>query len=247
MRSTSPPKSAWPGVSTILMRVPSHSTLVHLARMVMPRSRSRSLESMRALGHVLVLAHRTGLLQQLVDQRRLAMVDMGDDGDIADIHWACALETLAYRGRIRQEQPAGNLANCDGFEVPRRVEAINRHNGANRSRKTRLRLQRRCGRYNVGSVLFVRHRMANALMMSDNGKHERRARHNHALELATAANYRSNFQALSAGRKSRTMEKSQACRSHEKRAVTRKNCCETSQLAASVLRDRRPGPACTAP
>ena len=46
MRSTSPPKSAWPGVSTMLMRVPFQSTEVHLARMVMPRSRSRSLESM---------------------------------------------------------------------------------------------------------------------------------------------------------------------------------------------------------
>ena len=40
----------------------------------------------RALRHVLVLAHRARLLQQLVDQRRLAMVDMGDDRDIADIH-----------------------------------------------------------------------------------------------------------------------------------------------------------------
>ena len=45
IRSTSPPKSAWPGVSTMLMRAPRHSTEVHLARMVMPRSRSRSLES----------------------------------------------------------------------------------------------------------------------------------------------------------------------------------------------------------
>ncbi len=50
MRSTSPPKSAWPGVSTMLMRVscPSgeiQATEVHLARMVMPRSRSRSLRS----------------------------------------------------------------------------------------------------------------------------------------------------------------------------------------------------------
>src|SRR5450631_1107030 len=46
MRSTSPPKSAWPGVSTILMRVPFQSTEAALARIVMPRSRSRSLESM---------------------------------------------------------------------------------------------------------------------------------------------------------------------------------------------------------
>ena len=46
MRSTSPPKSAWPGVSTILMRVSFQTSEVTLARMVMPRSRSRSLESM---------------------------------------------------------------------------------------------------------------------------------------------------------------------------------------------------------
>ncbi len=46
MRSTSPPKSAWPGVSTMLTRVSFHCTEAALARMVMPRSRSRSLESM---------------------------------------------------------------------------------------------------------------------------------------------------------------------------------------------------------
>ena len=45
MRSTSPPKSAWPGVSTMLMRMSFHCTEAALARMVMPRSRSRSLES----------------------------------------------------------------------------------------------------------------------------------------------------------------------------------------------------------
>ena len=39
-----------------------------------------------AVGHLLVLAHRTGLAQQRVHQRGLAMVDMGDDGNIADIH-----------------------------------------------------------------------------------------------------------------------------------------------------------------
>src|ERR1700748_3582671 len=44
-RSTSPPKSAWPGVSTMLIRVPFQVTAVHFDRIVMPRSRSRSLES----------------------------------------------------------------------------------------------------------------------------------------------------------------------------------------------------------
>ena len=45
MRSTSPPKSAWPGVSTMLTRTSLQSTEVALARIVMPRSFSRSLES----------------------------------------------------------------------------------------------------------------------------------------------------------------------------------------------------------
>ena len=40
----------------------------------------------RAFGHPLVIAERAGLLQQAVDQRGLAMVDMGDDGDIAKMH-----------------------------------------------------------------------------------------------------------------------------------------------------------------
>ena len=45
-RSTSPPKSAWPGVSMMLIFVPPWRTAVFLARIVMPFSRSRSPESM---------------------------------------------------------------------------------------------------------------------------------------------------------------------------------------------------------
>jgi hypothetical protein len=45
IRSTSPPKSAWPGVSTMLIRDPAHSSEVHLAKIVIPRSRSMSLLS----------------------------------------------------------------------------------------------------------------------------------------------------------------------------------------------------------
>jgi hypothetical protein len=37
------------------------------------------------LGHVLVLAERAGLPEHRVDQRRLAVVDVGDDGDVAEI------------------------------------------------------------------------------------------------------------------------------------------------------------------
>ena len=46
VRSTSPPKSAWPGVSTMLIFTPANSTAVFLAIMVMPRSLSRSMLSM---------------------------------------------------------------------------------------------------------------------------------------------------------------------------------------------------------
>jgi hypothetical protein len=35
---------------------------------------------------VLIGAERPGLLEQLVDQGRLAMVDMGDDREIPEIH-----------------------------------------------------------------------------------------------------------------------------------------------------------------
>ena len=44
-RSTSPPKSAWPGVSMMLMCTSPYWTPVFLARIVMPRSRSMSPES----------------------------------------------------------------------------------------------------------------------------------------------------------------------------------------------------------
>ena len=39
-----------------------------------------------ALGHLLVGAEGAALAQQLIDQRGLAMVDMRDDGDVANIH-----------------------------------------------------------------------------------------------------------------------------------------------------------------
>src|ERR687895_607362 len=44
-RSTSPPKSAWPGVSTRLSFTSPYRTAAFLARIVMPRSRSWSIES----------------------------------------------------------------------------------------------------------------------------------------------------------------------------------------------------------
>ena len=56
-----------------------------LARIVMPRSRSRSLESRMQLADELAGAELAALAQQAVDQRGLAVVDVGDDGDVADV------------------------------------------------------------------------------------------------------------------------------------------------------------------
>ena len=38
-----------------------------------------------ALGNLLVVAERAGLLEHLVDERRLAMVDVRDNGNVAEI------------------------------------------------------------------------------------------------------------------------------------------------------------------
>ena len=57
---------------------------VFFDRMVMPRSFSRSLLSiMRSVVTVRSL-NVPGLLEQLVDEGGLAVVDVGDDGDIAE-------------------------------------------------------------------------------------------------------------------------------------------------------------------
>jgi hypothetical protein len=86
MRSTSPPKSAWPGVSTMLMRV---SLPDDRGRLGEDGDAALALEIVgvhRALGDALVLAEGAGLLSAAVDQRGLAMVDVRDDRDVAQLH-----------------------------------------------------------------------------------------------------------------------------------------------------------------
>ena len=52
----------------------------------MPRSRSRSFESMTRSAHLLVGAEGAALAQQGVHEGGLAVVDVGDDGDVAKSH-----------------------------------------------------------------------------------------------------------------------------------------------------------------
>ena len=84
MRSTSPPKSAWPGVSTMLILVPLPAD-----RGVLGQDRDAALALERvgvhhALGDLLVGPERAGLPEHLVDERGLAVVDVRDDGDVAN-------------------------------------------------------------------------------------------------------------------------------------------------------------------
>ena len=56
----------------------------------------------RAFEHALVLAERAGLLQEPVDQRGFAVVDMGDNGDVAEIHALIVKPLRAPKGpRLR--------------------------------------------------------------------------------------------------------------------------------------------------
>ena len=50
------------------------------------------------LGDALVLAERARLLEQPVDERRLAVVDVGDDGDVAKLHGVGLSNGLQGRG-----------------------------------------------------------------------------------------------------------------------------------------------------
>ena len=86
MRSTSPPKSAWPGrVDDVDLRaVPAHGGVLGE-----DRDAPLALERVgvhHALLHDLIVAERAGLPEHLVDERRLAVIDVGDDGDVANLH-----------------------------------------------------------------------------------------------------------------------------------------------------------------
>ena len=63
---------------------PCTRTRTAWALIVMPRSRSRSIES-SSCGPVLARVHGAGDLEDAVGQRRLPVVDVGDDREVADV------------------------------------------------------------------------------------------------------------------------------------------------------------------
>ena len=86
MRSTSPPKSAWPRrIDDVdARRVPEDGR--HLGQDGDAALALEVIRVERALRHPLIIAESSRLLQQPIDQRGLAVIDMGNDADIAQIH-----------------------------------------------------------------------------------------------------------------------------------------------------------------
>ena len=75
----------------------------------------------RALFDALIVAERTGLPEQNVDESGLAMVDMGDDRDVAQRHWG----RLRKRGELR-----GSIGEwCHNLKTIRRMGGLRRPRG----------------------------------------------------------------------------------------------------------------------
>ena len=67
----------------LAVRAPVVAAAPQFALIVMPRSRSRSIVS-STCSRMSRSLDRTGALEQAIGQRRLAVVDVGDDGEVAD-------------------------------------------------------------------------------------------------------------------------------------------------------------------
>ena len=80
----------------------------------MPRSLLDVVRVHDPLGDLLVRGEGAGLAQQLVDQRGLAMVDVGDDGDVADLAGVSAVVMRAH-GRF---DAGGRSARHCGAAAP---------------------------------------------------------------------------------------------------------------------------------
>ena len=90
--------------------------------MVIPFSRSRSFEVHDQLADLLVGGENARLLQQSIDERGLAMVDVRDDRDVADVcpalfaghDWRWHLSILTARRSSPASHPLQELLNMGG-------------------------------------------------------------------------------------------------------------------------------------
>jgi len=101
------------GVARRVDDIDAHALPHHRGRLGQDGDAALALEVVgihHPLGDALVFAERAGLLQQAVDQRRLAVVDVGDDGDVSQLHggpgfWRGANRKKAAGGRAFPRWP----------------------------------------------------------------------------------------------------------------------------------------------
>ena len=100
------------------------------------RDAALALEVVRvhdALGHVLVLAERSGLREQLVDQGGLAVIDVRDDRDVAQLAFHDQCSFVRYQSFRRDDAPFVDVRRAQQFRVLR----VHPH-----ARTVRLRIDR---------------------------------------------------------------------------------------------------------
>ena len=147
-RSTSPPKSAWPGVSMMLIvigvRRPRRAGVADRGVLGEDRDALLALEVAgvhRPLVDVLGwCAERAGLPQHRVDERGLAVVDVGDDRDVAQVGTGEGMGGgVAFAGW--GFEPRSYRRRCGGA-----ARRVGRPSGAiGRGRQRRRRCRRRTG------------------------------------------------------------------------------------------------------
>ena len=93
-------------------RTPPWSTVVCLARIVIPFSRSRSHRVHDPVDDGLVRPERAGLAEHRVDERGLAVVDVGDDGDVAEVGADRDAWRRSVRRRARSVAPGHRARPC---------------------------------------------------------------------------------------------------------------------------------------
>ena len=99
------------GVAGRVHDVQAHAAVlmpVCLAMIVMPFSRSRSIESITRSATTWLTRNDARLAQHRVDERRLAVVDVGDDGEVAQV-----VANLA-RGSVRRGRRSDRGRGCHG-------------------------------------------------------------------------------------------------------------------------------------
>ena len=150
-RDTSYVKSTWPGVSIRFSSKPSCSRRTAWALIVMP-ALALQVHLVQVLGAHVAALDGVGQLQQAVGQRRLAVVDVRHDAEVADVGDVRHEDSMVRAGRPRtceeaRSEAAGSIEHSWRTSSPR-SNGISRTTSARRrtrpsARRSRPRRRRR--------------------------------------------------------------------------------------------------------